>query len=328
MSQVRRRRFLIATGALLAAPWKAVVAQGTEHARVGYLSLGSKTAALWPPLLLLALRELGWIEGRNLTFEARFAEGRREQTPALMSDLVQQGVRVIVTNNFLDVETAQRVNRLIPIVALAVTDPVGAGFAKSLAHPGGNVTGVLWGDPSFTGKSMQLLKEVLPATRRVGGIYPAELPDIERYLKAAEVAARQLGITYHRFPIRRPEDVEAALIAAKNMKLDALRITNSGTVAAAEAQIISFSASNRIPTSFTVSSSVERGGLMSYSPNLSEIASRGAALVDKILKGAKPGDLPFEYPTRYELVINLKTARQLGIKVPQLMLVRADRVIE
>jgi putative ABC transport system substrate-binding protein len=267
------------------------------------------------------------VEGRNLTLESRFAQGRQAEVPNLTSELIQLGVQVIVGGH-IAIKGAQSMTRTTPLVVLSGLAPVQAGFAKSVARPGGNITGVLWGDPTFSAKSMQILKETLPGIQRVGALYASQAPQEAPYRDAAKAAANVLGISFHPFLVGNQEDLEAALAAAKNLKIDAFRIGNSGYLTAAEARIISFSVANKIPTSYTLSGPVERGAFMSYSPHPVETVSRVAALVDKILKGTKPADLPFEYSTRYELVINLKAAKQLGITVPQAVLLRADRVIE
>lgn len=326
MRLARRRRFLIAAGALLAAPLTAR-AQAPQHARAGYLSSGSPIPQVLVPLLLSALRERGWVEGRNLTLERRFADNRLERLPELASELVQLGVQVIVAPFYNEAQAARRATRLIPIVTLVAIDPVKAGLAESVARPGGNVTGVLWGDQELAAKLTEIIKEIVPGARRLGVLY---VPDavMESYAVANEAGARTLGLDFHRFHVLRPEDVEGALGAVKKERIDALYVVPGGAIAAAEARILEFAASNQIPTVYPLPPTVERGGFMSYAPKIAENVARAAALVDKILKGAKPADLPFEYPTRYELVINLKTAKQLGITVPQSVLLRTDRVIE
>jgi putative ABC transport system substrate-binding protein len=308
-------------------PWNMRNADGAESVRVGVLETGIGANPVWLPQLVPALRELGWVEGRNLTLESRFAEGRRAELPKLTSELIQLGVQVIVGDHYA-IKGAQAVTRTMPLVVTNALTPVQAGFAKSLARPGGNITGVQWGDPTFSAKSMQILKETLPGIQRVGALYASQAPEEAPYRDAAKAAAKALGISFHAFLVGNQEDLEAALATAKDLKIDAFRIGGSGYLALAEARIISFSVANKIPTSYTGSGAVKRGAFMSYSPHLAEMVSRVAALVDKILKGAKPADLPFEYSTRYELVINLKAAKQLGITVPQAVLQRADRVIE
>jgi len=322
------RRIAIQFGAAMLA-WPALpLAQAPKHATVGYLSAGSRGTVQPSSLFPSAMREIGWVEGRNLTLEWRFADGQASRLPELASELVQRGVQVIFAPSQFEAEAARRATRSIPIVMLFAIDPVGSGFAQSLARPGGNVTGIIWGDPAFNAKSVQILKEVLPRMRRLGFLHTADYLGLQPHIDALEAACRALGVSFHRFPVARPEDVGAALAAAGKAGVDALRVAQAGAVGAATAQILEFTATNKIPTSFTTPAPVEQGGFMSYSPSLAESVARAAALVDKLLKGAKPGEQPFEYPTRYELVVNLKTARALGLTIPRSILGRADRVIE
>jgi len=328
MGQLGRRHFLMGAGLLVAAPFARAQTKSVKHARVGYLNFGSRATAPFSAHLPPALRELGWEEGRNLTLEWRYAEGVRERLAEQAAELARLSVDVVIAVNHIDVNALQRVNPAIPIVLVNAVEPIGAGYAKSLSRPGGNVTGLMWADPTFSAKRVQLLKETYPAMQRYGALYPEGTPQIGPYLDAAEAAASALGISYLRFPVRGNEDVEAVLHAAKNARVDALSITTQGPVAARTDQIVAFASRYKMLTFFTSAAPVDRGGLMSYTPNIPEAARRAAAIVDKILRGAKPGDLPFEYLTRYELVINLKTAQQIGITIPQSILLRADRLIE
>ncbi len=322
------RRIILQFGAAMLA-WPALpLAQAPKHATVGYLVSGSRASQPFSGLFSSAMREKGWVEGRNLTLEWRFADGQVSRLPELVSELVQLGVQVIYAGGNIEADAARRATRSIPIVMLNAIDPVGSGFAQSLARPGGNVTGIIWADPAFNAKSVQLLKEMLPRMRRLGLLHTAGYPGIQSQIDAIEAACRALGVSFNRFPVSRPEDVGAALAAARKEGVDALRVLYAGAVGVAINQILEFTATNKIPTSFTISSPVEQGGFMSYSPRLAESVSRAAALVDKLLKGAKPEEMPFEYPSRYELVVNLKTARALGLTIPQPILLRANRVIQ
>lgn len=270
--------------------------------------------------------ELGWVEGRNLTIDWRFAEGVLERVPKFVFELVNSGVQVMVAASPIDPEVA-RVARSIPIVALSALEPVRVGLAASLARPGGNVTGVLYADPTFAAKSVQLLKEAVPGLKRIGIFYP-DVRVISLYADAVDAASQSLDVTLVRFPIARRDDIGVALALAKKQGIDALRIVVAGPVGVGISEILAFTSANGIPTLWPEPSGVERGGFMSYSPSLAEVSALGASMVDKILKGTNPAEMPFQYPTRYEFVINLKTAKQLGIAVPQSTLVRADRVIE
>ena len=324
----KRRELLIGSGALLAGIGTGALAQAPKHARVGFLSAAPPDLDQWSPLLLRSFAELGWVERRNLTFHSRFAHGRYERLSELASELVALKVQTILAVLNVAADAARGATRSIPIVILYALDPVGVGYAQSVARPGGNVTGVLYSDPGFTARFIQLKKETVPGMRRLALMYPVPYPGIEPYVEAADAAARVLGIATHRFPVKQLEDVGAALAAAKREGVDALRITNAGVLLLAEDQIKEFAAASNLPDFHAAPSAVEKGGFMSYSPRLSDAAARGAALVDRILKGAKPSELPFEYPTRMELVVNLKVAKQRGIVVPQSVLLRADRVIE
>lgn len=328
MSQIPRRLFLLGAAALCAARWLPARAQTQRLATIGFLFAPSRATSQVPALFSSAMRDIGWVEGRNLMMEWRFADGQRDRLPELAAQLVQQRVQVIVAPTNLEAEAARRATDSIPIVTLFAINPVESGFAKSLARPGGNVTGVLYADPEFTAKSMQLLKEIVPTTRRFGYLYPAGLAGVQHFIEAMETTARALGLAFYQYPIARSEEMAAVLDAIRKDGVDALRVGYVGPVQAGTAQLLEFAASNRIATSFTVPTPVERGGLMSYSPKLSDSTGRGAAFVDRLLKRALPAELPFEYPTRYELVVNLKTAKQLGITVPQSILLRADRLIE
>ena len=328
MRQIPRRLFLLGATALCAARSLQALAQPPQLAKVGFLFTPSRATSQVPDLFSSAMRDIGWVEGRNLVMEWRFADGQQDRLPELAMQLVQQRVQVIVAPTNLEAESARRATDSIPIVTLFAIDPVGSGFAKSLARPGGNITGILYADPEFTAKSMQILKEAVPTIRRFGYLYPSGMVGIQNFIEAMEAAASALRLAFYRYPIERPEQIAAVLDAMKKDGVDALRVSYVGPVQAVTAQLLQFSASNRIATSFTVPTAVERGGFMSYSPKLSDNAARAAASVDKLLKHALPAELPFEYPTLYELVVNLKTAKQLGISVPQSILLRADRLIE
>ncbi len=328
MSQVPRRLFLAGAAVVCGPRWLQAEAQVPQLAKVGFLFTPSRATSQVPALFSSAMRESGWVEGRNLTLEWRFADGRPERLPALAAELAQLRVHVIVAPFNIEADAARRATDSTPIVMLVAIDPVAAGFAQSLARPGGNITGVLYADPEFSAKSVQLLKEAYPGMQRFGYLYPTGIAGFQRYVEEVEMAAHALGLGFHRYPLSRYEEIGAVLEAMRRDRVDALRVSYTGAVQAATVQLLEFAASHRIATSFSVPTAVERGGLMSYSPKLSDNAARGAAFVDRLLRGAVPADLPFEYPTRYELVVNVKTARQLGITLPPAILQRADRIIE
>lgn len=301
---------------------------GRDRAKVGFLFTPARGASQVPASFVTAMRDIGWTEERNLDMEWRFADGRSERLAELAADLARLRVQVIVAPTNLEADAARRVTSAIPIVMLFAIDPVAAGLAKSITRPGSNVTGVMYADSQFAAKSVQLLKETVPGLRRFGYLYPAGYPGLAQFLRELETSVRGLGLSFHEYALRRAEDISSVLDALKKDGVDALRVSYVGPVQAATPLLLEFAAAHRIATSFTVPTAVEKGGLMSYSPKLSENSARGAALIDRLLKGAKAAELPFEYPARYEFVFNLATAKRLGIAVPQSVLARADRVIQ
>jgi len=328
MGQVKRRRFLISAGTLLAASYSSAWAQVKRHARVGILVFGSSNQVSWRTLLLHALIDRGWQEGRNLTLDWRSANGVKAKLAEDAADLARGNSDLVIAVTASEARAMQHASRHVPIVVLfCPEDPVEAGFAHSIARPGGNMTGVLWGDAPFELKAIQMIKEIFPQLQRIGDIYPAEAY-IERKENAREVAARGLNVTELRYPVRGPEEIAAVLQKAKNDRVEALRIVMAGAPQAHVDQILAYAKANRLPTIFLAPKPVERGGLLSYTPSFEDVVRIGASLIDKVLKGANPGDLPFETPTRYELVINLKTAKELGVSIPPTVLITADRVIQ
>jgi len=296
--------------------------------RVGVLSVSSRASS---PIYLLApaaLGKIGWVEGKNIFYEWRFADGRPAELPRLASELVQLNPDVIVVPQNFEAEAVLRATHTIPLVITAAFDPVGAGFAQTLAHPGGSVTGLLYSDPGIVAKADQIFFEAVPTVRRLGLLYDARYPRLQPYTDADESAAKAANVEVRKYPVRSSEDSAVALAMIKKEQVDGIKVAMGGVVSIGMSTILDSAAEQRLPTAWGQPGPVERGGLLSYAPRFSEIADRSAALVDKILKGAKPADIPFEYPTRYELTINLKTAKALGIKIPQTVLLRADRLIE
>ena len=299
-------------------------------ARVGVLDVISRASSpsYEERLHYDAFEKLGWIEGKNIVFDYRFADGQPSELPRLAAELVQLNPDVLLVPQNLEAEAALRATRTIPIVVMAALDPVGAGLAQSIAHPGASVTGLLWSDARLAAKSVQLLLEMVPTVRRLGQFYDPNSLGVETYIEAAKGAAGAAHLEVRSYAIRDSKDLAAALSMIEKERVDAIRVGASGVVSMGISTILTFAAKHRLPTICLIPRQVERGGLLSYSPSLTDIADRLAAIVDKILRGVKPGDIPFEYPTRLELTINLKTANALGIKVPQSILVRADRLIE
>ena len=331
MDRVQRRDFLIAVGATLAAPLAAVAQQAAKVARIGYLA-GNQTAT---PHLLEAfrqgLRDLGYAEGRNVVIELRDAEGKFERLSALAAELVALKVDVIVAPSTLAALAAKQATRTLPIVFIGANDPVTDGLVASLARPGGNVTGLASLVSELVGKYLELLKQALPEVSRVaflwhpGGSGERTEKDM---LKAAEAAARALGVRLQFVEVRGPEDFDRAFSDMTGARAGALTVFGSTMFVSERRRLVDLAAKNRLPGMYPIREFVDAGGLMAYGPNNADLLRRAATYVDKILKGAKPGDLPVEQPTMFELVINLKTAKDLGLTIPPSVLARADEVIQ
>jgi putative ABC transport system substrate-binding protein len=328
---VDRRTFISGmTVGLLAAP-RAVEAQSAGNVyRVGYLSATSKTSS---PGILEAfrqgLRELGWVEGQNIVVEYRWAEGRLDRLPDLAAELVRLRVDVIVASPTPGALAAKSATRTIPIVAVSLTHPVELGLVASLARPGGNVTGLSYSvGADIFGKDLELLKEVAPRVRRVAVLSNTDSPARPLTIKNVNAAARSLGLQLQLVEARGPEGFDGAFAAMAKERAGALLVVQDPAFIPHRARLIDLAAKNRLPSIFTQRADAEAGGLMSYGPSLSDLYRRAGTYVDKILKGAKPGDLPIEQPAKFELIVNLKTARALGLTIPQSLLQRADQVIE
>jgi putative ABC transport system substrate-binding protein len=274
------------------------------------------------------LRELGWIEGKNIAFERRYAENRLDRLPALAAELVDLKVDVIVAAGTLAPLAAKRATTTIPIVMTAAGDPVGSGLVPNLARPGGNVTGLSLMVPDLGGKRLELLKELLPRMSRVAVLWNAANPYPALVFKETERAAQTLGIEVQSLEVREPNDFGNAFEAAERHQPDALIMVEDPLTIDFRKQIADFALTHRLPAMNGFRQFVDAGGLMAYGASLSDLLRRAAGYVDKILRGAKPSDLPVEQPTKFELVINLKTAKALGIEIPPMLLARADEVIE
>ena len=330
-----RRTFLTGAGAvLLAAPLGAEAQQAGKIYRIGYLSTGSSpgssTAA---PHLLAAfrqgLRDLGWVEGQNIIIEYRFAEGRLERLPDLAAELVRFKVDTIVAPAIQDAAAAKNATGTIPIVMVAVTDPVGTGLIASLARPGGNVTGLAFSVGVETyGKGLELLKETVPKVRRVAILWNPTNPASRLAIREVNVAARSLGVQLQLLEARGPNDFDGAFAVMAKERPGALFVVSDASFILHRARLAELAARSRLPAIYGAREYVDAGGLMSYGPSIADLFRRAATYVDKILKGAKPADLPVEQPTKFELVINMKTAKALGLAIAQTLLLRADQVIE
>jgi putative ABC transport system substrate-binding protein len=277
----------------------------------------------------LGLRELGYIEGKNITIEWRSAHGQRDRVTALAEELVRLKVEVILTGSASDTRGTKAATTTIPIVMTNDGDPVGNGFVASLARPGGNITGLSTLSPELAGKRLELLKEIVPKLSRLVVFGTSNSATNARELKEVEGAAGLLGLKLQYFDVLAPKDIEPAFRAAAKGRADAvLWLVSGGVVNVTQAQAALRNANNRLPVIYGSQSYVEAGGLMSYGINIVDLARRAAYFVDKILKGAKPAELPVEQPTKFELAINLKTASQIGLSIPQWTLMKADKVIK
>jgi putative ABC transport system substrate-binding protein len=274
------------------------------------------------------LRQLGYVEEQNITFVIRSPEEGGKPLADLATELVGLKVDVIVTGGTLGPLAAKNATSTIPIVMAVSPDPVGSGLVASLARPGGNVTGLSYMAPDLGGKRLQLLKEVVPRASRVAILWNAANPYHALTVRETEAAARVLGVQLQSLEIRAPEDIDRAFEAAIRGRASALTVVEDPLVNTHRARIVALAAKSRLPAIYGLREVVEAGGLMSYAANFSDLYRRAATYVDKILKGAKPADLPVEQPTRFELVINLKTAKALGLTIPQSILIRADHVIQ
>jgi len=274
------------------------------------------------------LHSLGYAEGRNIAVEYRYAEGKFERLPVLVKELVDLKVNVIVSGGPTATRPAKKATSTIPIVMAQDTDPVGNGFVASLARPGGNITGLSNYHPDLSGKQLELLKEVLPGLARVAVLENSKEPGNAQALNETKLAGAALKLRLQFFDVRVAQDIESAFHAAAKQKAETLLVLSSPTATSERIQIARRAIKHRLPTMFQVSESVEAGGLMTYGVSTTDLWRRSATYVDKILKGAKPAELPVEQPLKFELVINLKTAKQIGLTIPPNLLARADRVIK
>jgi putative tryptophan/tyrosine transport system substrate-binding protein len=325
-----KRLAVLLTLALLPAPLVADAQQVAKVPRVGYvLSLSSSGGQPLLEAFRQGLRELEYLEGQTITLEVRWAEGRTERLPELAAELVRLPVDVIVVEGTLASLAAKKATQTIPIVMAPVGDPVGSGVVPSLGRPGGNISGVsLFSTPALAGKRLQLLKEALPKVSRVGVLWNPAQPLSAPHLRETEVVARALGVELQVLEVRGPNEFASAFSALVNERTEALNVLADALFLAHRRRIAELAIKGRLPTMSGDTGFAEAGGLMNYGPSIPESVRRAAAYVDKILKGAKPGDLPVEQPTKFELVINLKTAKALGLTIPQAVLIRADKVIE
>jgi putative ABC transport system substrate-binding protein len=302
--------------------------QAVKGHRIGLL-IGSSESFVAPYTAIFrqALRALGYVEGTNIAIEYRYADGNYDRLPLLAADLVRLKLDIVVTEGTPPTRAAKHATTTIPIVMTVTGDPVAAGLVTNLARPGGNLTGASFFFPEMAAKRVQLLKEVIPTLSRVTVIWNPSNAVHGTVVKSVEEAAKALGVAVQHVKIQRPADVDDALLAISRGR-DSLVVLEDGMINVCSTQIADTAVKHRLPTIFGLTTFVEAGGLMAYGPNRPELWRRAATFVDKILRGAKPGDLPVEQPVRFDLAINVRTAERLGLTIPAEVLVRADQVIE
>ncbi len=331
LTEMPRRSFMaMIAGGLLAAPLAAESQQAGKVYRIGVLLGGSQ-----PDTLLVqeafrqGLRDLGYVEGRNIHIEYRFAEGRFDRFPQLAAELVRVKVDVIFAPGTAGAQAAMKSTATIPIVIATAGNPAGDRLIGSFARPGGNVTGLtMLAGPELGGKYLELLKEAAPRVSRVAVLWNPLTAPHTALLKEAGTAARALGLDLQPVSARQPDEIEGAFAAMSGARADGLVVLPDAIFLNLRARIAGLASKSRLPAMYGFREEAEAGGLMSYGASLPELIRRAAGYVDRILKGAKPADLPVERPTRFELVINLKTAKALGLTIPQSLLLRADEVIQ
>jgi len=323
-----RKIFCVALiGALLALCSSAEAQQQKKIPRIGYLGVGSlNTNTYRTDAFRQGLRQLGYVEGKDLVIEDRNAEGKLDRLNELAAELVRLKVDVIVTRGPSSTRAAKAATTTIPIVMAQDPDPVGNGFVASLAHPGGNITGLSSLAPEISGKQLELLKEIIPKLSRVAVIWTSTVPGQTLQLREIGLAAGPLSVQLQSLDVLGPKDIETAFRAASEQRAEAFVILGRGFLGQ-RTRILEYVVKSRLPAIHSEPQYVEAGGLMSYGVNVTDLDRRAATYVDKILKGAKAGDLPVEQPKKFELIVNLKAAKQIGLTIPPNVLARADRVI-
>jgi putative ABC transport system substrate-binding protein len=324
---MKRRDFIILLGGATA--WPLVARAQGRIPRVGFM--GNSTAALEVNLVdsfREGLRELGYEEGRNIAIEYRWADGRYERFAALVAELIAAKVDVIVTAGTPAALAVKKATSTVPLVMVAVGDPVGTGLVPSLARPDGNLTGLSSVAPDLEGKRLELLREIVPSVSRIAVFINSVNPFHATSMRQAQSAGKTLGVKVQQYDIRKSEDLDGAFAAIRKERPDALLILADRVFLHNRERIVDFTEEQRLPNVSAYKEVVEAGGLMSYGPSYEDMHKRAAIYVNKILKGAKPGNLPIEQPTKFTLVVNLKAAKALGISMPPAVLSRADDVIE
>ena len=328
-TQMTNKIILLALCSLLLALCSAVDAQQpTKIPRIGYLSTVSPAVnATRIEALRQGLRELGYVEGKNILIEWRYAEGKVDRLPSLAAQLVHLKVDLIVTAASPPTRAAKELTSTIPIVMAFDDDPVGSGFVASLARPGGNITGLSSLALEIGGKQLELLKEIIPRLSRVAILGTSAVPQYANLVKEIDLAAKAVGVKVQHLDVLNSSDLENAFGAASKALAGAVLVIGSPILNSHRTQIVVLAAKSRFPAIYSRPEYVQDGGLLYYGTSFPDLFHRAATYVDKILKGAKPGDLPVEQPTKFELVINLKNAKQIGLTIPPQVLARADRVI-
>jgi putative ABC transport system substrate-binding protein len=328
---MRRREFIMLLGGAAASsawPLAARAQQAGKLPTIGFLGVSTPAAASqWVTAFVQRLRELGWIEGRTVSIEYRWAEGRSDRYTEIAAEFVRLKVDVIVTSGTAAVIAAKQATSIIPIVFAAAADPIGNGIVASLSRPGGNVTGLSLQSTDLAGKRLELLREVVPGLRRLAIMANVGAPGAVLEMREAQAAARTLGLDVATSEIRRAEDIAPAFEALKD-RAGALYVCSDPLVNTNRTRINILAVGARLPTMHAFREHVEAGGLMSYGPNFPDLFRRAADFVDKILRGTKPADIPVEQPVRFDLVVNLITAKAIGLTIPEMFLVRANEVIE
>jgi putative ABC transport system substrate-binding protein len=323
---MKRRQFITLLSGAAAWPISARAQQPAKLPRIGFLS--TEAADSLSDAFKEGLRELRYVEGQTIAIEWRFSGDRVERLPELAAGLVRLGVDLIVVTTTAPANAARAASSTIPIVFVSVSDPVEFGFIKSLAQPGGNITGLANTNVELSAKRLEILREMLPRVTRIAVLWNPTVSVNRAALRELEEAARALGVELYPFEAQGAIELGGALVALMERRPEALFVVPNPLFAQFAQELADFTTRHRLPTMHGFRENVEAGGLMSYGPNLTDMFRRAATYVDKILKGEKPADLPVERPTKFELVINLKTAKAIGLEVPPIMLTRADEVIE
>jgi ABC-type uncharacterized transport system substrate-binding protein len=320
--------FLLATVLLTAAP-HAEAQQPKKVPHVGVLAGGSASSdKARIDALRQGLRELGYMEGKNLVIEYEYADGKTNRLTELAARLVHLKVEVIVTAGPSATRVAKQTTTTIPIVMAQDSDPIASGLVASLARPGGNITGLSRLSPELSGKQLELLKETVPTLSQLAVFENSTQPGNRQSLNEVELAAGALGVQLQTVNISGPKDIQTAFLAASKRRANGLLVLSSPVLFAQRTEVVELAAKNRLPAIYFALEFAEDGGLMSYGPSITDLFRRAATYVDKILKGAKPAELPVEQPTKFELIINLKAAKKIGLTIPPNVLARADRVIK